>query len=144
MCWRIVASEAGWKIFGSVSLVIRRVFEGGAGEIRPGIEERSMDSGERDRLADNEPGDDAPETGGETRRPSVWRGGSCVATDMSLESCGVAIEAECCSCSCCCCRSLVSWISEGCKLAMVAKDFYIVKDRADSANRHWQCNKNCS
>lgn len=31
MCWRMVAREAGWKIVGSLSWVIRRVLEGGRG-----------------------------------------------------------------------------------------------------------------
>lgn len=85
-CCLIVAREAGWKIFGSVSLVMRRVFEGGDGDVRPGIEERSIDKGDLERFFDNEPGEDAAEVGGETRSPLVWMGGSCTATDISAAS----------------------------------------------------------
>lgn len=71
MCCLIVAREAGWKIFGSFSFVMRRVFEGGAGEVRPGTEDRSIDNGDLDRFFDIE--------GEEEEEPVmllVWRGGS--------------------------------------------------------------------
>lgn len=71
MCWRIVAREAGWKILGSVSLVIRRVLEGGAGEMRPGREVRSIERGERERFFDRPPGEEVAETGGEAWRLPV-------------------------------------------------------------------------
>lgn len=69
MCCLIVAREAGWKILGSVSLVMRRVLDGGAGDDRPGTEDKSMDSGDLDLFRDSEPGDDAAEAGGEPCRP---------------------------------------------------------------------------
>lgn len=50
MCTRIVASEAGWKIFESSRRVIRRVLDGGAGCCNGGMLDRSIDNGERDRL----------------------------------------------------------------------------------------------
>lgn len=60
-CVRIVASEAGWNIARSSSLVIRRVFDGGAGVERGGMEERSIESGVRgdrgDRAGDDEVGE---------------------------------------------------------------------------------------
>lgn len=71
MCCLIVAKEAGWKILASVSLVMRSVFDGGAGELRPGMEDRSMDNGDLDRFFDMDPGDDVAETGGDTWRPLV-------------------------------------------------------------------------
>lgn len=46
--------------------MIRRVLEGGAGWERGGREDKSRDSGERARFADNEPGEEAVETGGES------------------------------------------------------------------------------
>jgi hypothetical protein len=42
---RIVAREAGWKIDRSSRLVMRRVFEGGAGWVSGGIEDRSIERG---------------------------------------------------------------------------------------------------
>lgn len=57
MCARIVASEAGWKIFESSSRVIRRVLDGGAGCCNGGMLERSIDSGERERLCEMDEGD---------------------------------------------------------------------------------------
>lgn len=65
MCCRIVARDAGWNILGSSSRVIRRVLEGGAGCDRGGRDERSSDRGDRDRLCDNEAGDEAVDVGGE-------------------------------------------------------------------------------
>lgn len=70
-CCLIVARDAGWKIFGSVSLVMRRVFEGGAGDVNPGIEDKSIDNGDLERFFDSEPGEDAADVGGETRSPLV-------------------------------------------------------------------------
>lgn len=116
ICCRIVASEAGWKIFWSLSLVMRSVFEGGAGEIRPGIEDKSNDKGDLDRFADNEPGEDAPETGGEACRPSVCRGGSCVATDISVDSILFVVAVDCCPCGC---GGLVSWSRGVCWLDII-------------------------
>lgn len=62
---------------------MRRVFDGGAGEDRPGTDDRSRDSGDLDRFFDKEPGEDVAEAGGEACKPLVFSGGSCVATDMS-------------------------------------------------------------
>lgn len=98
MCCLIVAREAGWKILGSVSLVMRRVFDGGAGEIRPGTEERSSDSGDLDLFFDREPGEDVAEVGGETCRPLVCSGGSCVATAMSGVVVVSDVGSRCVSC----------------------------------------------
>lgn len=80
MCCLIVAIEAGWKILGSVSLVIKRVFEGGAGEVRGGKELRSSERGDLGLLL---PGDEVADVGGDTCRVLVCRGGSCVATGIS-------------------------------------------------------------
>ncbi len=66
MCCLIVAREAGWNILGFSRRVIRRVLEGGAGCERGGREDKSSDRGERERFADNEPGEEAVETGGES------------------------------------------------------------------------------
>src|SRR6266536_5773744 len=44
---RIVASDAGWNTERSSRLVIRSVFEGGAGVLRGGMEERSIENGVR-------------------------------------------------------------------------------------------------
>lgn len=82
MCSLIVARDAGWKILGSVSFVISSVFDGGAGEIRPGSEVRSMDKGDLDLFFDKAPGEEEADTGGEACRPPVCRGGNCVATDI--------------------------------------------------------------
>jgi hypothetical protein len=72
MCCLMVANEAGWKILRSSSRVISRVFEGGAGWMRGGSEERSSDSGERDRFAERVGlGEDAVEEGGDCERLSV-------------------------------------------------------------------------
>lgn len=94
------------------------MFEGGAGEISPGIEDRSNDSGDLDRFCDRPPGEDAPETGGEACRPSVCRGGSCVATDISNDSFVVKGVVDRRSCSS---GSRVSWSDESCGLAMAAE-----------------------
>lgn len=66
--------------------MISRVFDGGAGEIKPGTEERSRESGDFDRFFERLEGEDVAENGGELVRWVVWRGGSCVATDMSSAS----------------------------------------------------------
>ena len=58
------------------------MFEGGAGELRPGRPERSIERGDRDLFAEREPGECVTEVGGAVRRLSVTRGGSCVATDI--------------------------------------------------------------
>jgi len=87
MCCLTVAREAGWKIFGSVSLVMRRVFEGGAGDERAGSEERSKDSGDLDLFLDSDPGEDVAEMGGVVFEPLVCSGGSCVATAMLAFGC---------------------------------------------------------
>lgn len=81
-CCLMVAREAGWKILGSVSLVMRSVLDGGAGDISPGTEVRSIERGDLDLFFDSPPGEEDAETGGEACRPAVWRGGSCTATDM--------------------------------------------------------------
>jgi len=94
MCCLIVARLAGWKILGSVSLVIRSVLDGGAGDDRPGSEDRSIDSGDLDRFPDSEPGEDVAEAGGETCKPLVASGGSCVAVAMS------GLELMSCASSC--------------------------------------------
>lgn len=70
-CCLIVAREAGWNIFGSLSLVMRSVFEGGAGDVSPGSEVRSIDSGDLDLFFDSPPGDEEGDPGGEACRPPV-------------------------------------------------------------------------
>ena len=78
---------------------MRRVFEGGAGDIRPGTEDRSRDSGDLDLFFDKEPpGEDVAEKGGEACKPLVCSGGSCVATAMSDED--VAVGVVSCDSSC--------------------------------------------
>lgn len=57
--------------------MIRRVFDGGAGEDNGGILEKSSDSGDRDRFSDNE-GDEGPECGGDRCRFDVCIGESMV------------------------------------------------------------------
>jgi len=42
-----------------------RVLDGGAGEDRGGIEDKSIDSGDRGRFPDADEGEEAPDTGGE-------------------------------------------------------------------------------
>ena len=69
---------------GSVNFVMSRVFDGGAGELKPGIDERSTESGDLDLLLDNEPGDVVADTGGEACSPLVCSGGNCTATDISV------------------------------------------------------------
>ena len=64
MCSLIVAIEAAWKILGSSSRVMRRVFDGGAGEERGGNEVRSSESGDRDRFFDTV-GEEPADCGGE-------------------------------------------------------------------------------
>ncbi len=89
----MVAIEAAWKILGSSSRVISRVFVGGAGEERGGMEDRSMDNGDRERFCDNE-GDEPAEFGGDARsRLDVRMGDSewgltsvMVAVDYSIDS----------------------------------------------------------
>lgn len=73
MCCLTVAKEAGWNIFGSVSFVMRSVFEGGAGELKPGSEDKSRDSdnGDLDLFFDNDPGEDVADAGGEVCKPLV-------------------------------------------------------------------------
>jgi hypothetical protein len=63
-CWRIVAREEGWKILGSERRVIRRVLEGGAGDDNGGSEDRSMESGDRERFWERE-GEEPADAGGE-------------------------------------------------------------------------------
>lgn len=82
ICCLIVAREAGWKILASVNLVIKRVLEGGAGDVSPGKDVRSIDRGDLDLFLDIAPGEVVADTGGETCKPIVWSGGSCVATDI--------------------------------------------------------------
>lgn len=73
MCSRMVAREAAWKILGSSRRVIRRVFDGGAGDESGGRELRSMERGERERFCNIE-GEEPAEFGGELRwRLEVWR-----------------------------------------------------------------------
>jgi hypothetical protein len=82
-CVRIVAREAGWNIARSSRLVIRRVFDGGAGVERGGMEERSIESGVRgdrgDRVGDDEVGE-WKDWGfdGETAMASMYRPGRVV------------------------------------------------------------------
>ena len=64
ICSRIVAIEAAWKILGSSSLVMRRVFDGGAGEESGGNEVRSMERGDREHFFDTE-GEEPADCGGE-------------------------------------------------------------------------------
>lgn len=59
---RIWRREVGWKIEGSRRLVIRRVFEGGEGDMRGGTAERSRESGVRDPF---DSGLDLGDVGGE-------------------------------------------------------------------------------
>ena len=74
---------------------MRSVFEGGAGDIRPGTEDRSRDSGDLDLFFDNEPGEDVAEKGGEACKPLVCSGGSCVATAMSDVDVVVGVVSDC-------------------------------------------------
>ena len=67
ICCRIVAKEAGWKISGSSSWVMSRVFEGGAGCESGGRDVKSMESGVLDRCSDKDFGVDGIEVGGEGR-----------------------------------------------------------------------------
>lgn len=53
-------------MLGSSNLVIRRVFEGGAGCDSGGIEDRSSDMGECARLAARAEGDEAEDSGGDS------------------------------------------------------------------------------
>lgn len=85
MCCLMVARDAGWKIFASSSRVMRRVLDGGEGCDNGGIEDRSSDSGDRDRFADNEAGDEAFDAGGDCdERPwvcigeGIWRLNSAI------------------------------------------------------------------
>ena len=61
----IVARLAGWKILESSRRVIRRVFEGGAGEESGGMVERSRERGERERFFEIDEGEDVADVGGE-------------------------------------------------------------------------------
>jgi hypothetical protein len=72
MCWRMVAREAGWKMWASLRRVIRRVLEGGEGVERGGIELRSRERGVCVRRPEREEGDEEVETGGELERSTRW------------------------------------------------------------------------
>lgn len=74
------------------------VLEGGAGELKPGIEDRSIDKGDLDRFFDSEPGEDVADTGGETWSPLVCIGGSWTATDMSAVGVVVDVFCSCVTC----------------------------------------------
>lgn len=65
MCCRMVAREAGWKMVGSLSWVIRRVLDGGEGWLRGGIVERSIERGEAERRWVMGLGEEEVELGGE-------------------------------------------------------------------------------
>jgi len=65
MCWRMVASEAGWKMCGSSRRVMRRVLEGGAGDESGGMEFRSKARGVCARRPDSEAGEEEVEMGGD-------------------------------------------------------------------------------
>ena len=80
--------------------MISRVLDGGAGELKPGTDERSTDNGDLDLLPDSEPGDKFGDTGGDTCSPLVCRGGNCTATDISacgvgVLSCGLVLSSLC-------------------------------------------------
>ena len=62
----MVASEAGWKMFGSSSLVISSVFDGGDGCDSGGIEDKSSDIGECARLVARADGEEEEDKGGES------------------------------------------------------------------------------
>lgn len=87
MCARIVAMEAGWKILGSSSLVMRRVLDGGAGCCSGGMLDRSIDKGDRERFCDKggEGVDGLAERGGDAEaRLCVWRGEGVLVCCWSL------------------------------------------------------------
>ena len=65
MCWRMVAREAGWKMWMSSSWVTRSVLEGGEGWDRGGIFCRSIESGEWARCLEKLEGDEEVDVGGE-------------------------------------------------------------------------------
>lgn len=83
----MVAREAGWKIVGSLSWVIRRVLEGGEGWVNGGRVERSIESGDAERRWETDFGDDEVEMGGESVDFWSW--------------------------SCCDCRSECTWDCDG-------------------------------
>ncbi len=64
----MVTKEAGWNMFGSSSLVIRSVFEGGEGCDSGGMEARSIDIGDCALFADSVEGEEEgeDERGGES------------------------------------------------------------------------------
>ncbi len=62
----MVAREAGWKMVGSLSWVIRSVLEGGEGWVSGGSDERSIESGEAERRWNLDVGEDVVETGVES------------------------------------------------------------------------------
>lgn len=61
----MVAREAGWKIVGSFSWVIRRVLDGGEGWVSGGRVERSRERGEAERRWETDLGEEVVEGGGE-------------------------------------------------------------------------------
>lgn len=75
MCWRIVATEAGWKIVGSFSFVINRVLHGVEGWVSGGRLDRSMEMGEAERRLESGLGEEVVEGegGGELLGCGVWR-----------------------------------------------------------------------
>jgi hypothetical protein len=86
----IVAKEAGWKILGSSSRVMSRVFDGGEGCESGGKDVRSRDKGDRDLFLDSPEGEDDADMGGESEgRCCVWMGaGVCRRTRAMVKSGG--------------------------------------------------------
>lgn len=62
----MVASEAGWKMFGSSSLVISSVFDGGEGCDSGGNEDKSNDIGECALLVARADGEEEEDKGGDS------------------------------------------------------------------------------
>ncbi len=76
----MVAREAGWKMVGSLSWVIRSVLEGGEGWVSGGSDERSIESGEAERRWATDLGEEAVEIGVESVDCSSgcsWGCGGC-------------------------------------------------------------------
>lgn len=86
----MVASEAGWKIFGSSSFVINSVFEGGEGCDNGGIEDRSRDMGDCARFAERVAGEDEAEGGGDSVEVESAGGG----LDKSSAMMGGCVEVQ--------------------------------------------------
>jgi hypothetical protein len=75
ICCRMVARDAGWKIWESSRRVMSKVFEGGAGDVSDGMEWRSSAKGEWVRRSDSDEGEgeDAVEVGGDPDAVSSCR-----------------------------------------------------------------------